>query len=155
MTGRNRGYERGVSLVELLLALAVTAMMMVPVVTMLDTTVAAGAFTGTRRTLEQDASFALDRIATQVRATPRKTLAPNASPSDSETWFAARYSQKASQLIERVSGFDYVIADAVSSFSITARAVGTDNTLVETSLVLQRGEEVASATAVVRLGGAP
>jgi prepilin-type N-terminal cleavage/methylation domain-containing protein len=70
------GHQRGVSLIELLLALAVTAMMMVPVVAMLDTTVDAGAMTSSRRSLEQDASFALDRIATQVRATQRKKLDP-------------------------------------------------------------------------------
>lgn len=153
---RHAGFrQRGVSLIELLLALAVTALMMAPLVAMLDTTVDAGALTGARRSLEQDAGFALDRIAMQVRATPRKRLDPNASISDSESWFDARYTKRSDQLIEKLGGTERVIADGVSSFSITARAVGTNQTLVETRLELKRGAEAASATTVMRLGGAP
>lgn len=146
--------ERGVTLVELLLGLAISAMVMVPVVAMLGTGVAAGAHGATRLTLEQDASFALERIAAQVRATPRKKLDPNASVSDSDKWFGpVRFSMKADQLIERRGAADHVLADAVRQFSITATAVGDDTTLVEARLDLERGAETASATTVVRMGG--
>ena len=155
MKRRHPAGQQGVSLIELLLALAVTAMLMAPVVTMLDNTVDAGVTTSNRRSLEQDVNFALERIAAQVRATPRKRLDPNTLPSDSESWFAARYFKNADQLVEKLSGTDRVIADGVSSFSITARAIGTDNTLVEATLELKRGTATASATTVLRLGGAP
>lgn len=147
--------EAGVSMVELLLALAITAMLMAPLYAMLDTAVDSGAATGNRRPLQQELNFALERVAAQVRATPRKRLDPNTLVSDSESWFAYRYWKQADQLIEKASGTDRVIADGVSAFSITARAVGVDNTLVETTLEVRRGTEVASATTVLRLGGAP
>lgn len=145
--------QRGVSLVELLLALAVTAMLMAPVLSMLGTTASAGAATTSQRSLEQDANFALERIAARVRSTPRKRLDPNTLASDSESWFDARYSLRNGQLIERLSGTDRVIADNVAGFSITARAVGANNTLVETTLQLSQGANAMTATTVTRLGG--
>jgi prepilin-type N-terminal cleavage/methylation domain-containing protein len=147
--------QGGVSLVELLMALAISATLMAPLAVMLNTSVKADADTSSRRPLQQDLNFALERIAAQVRATPRKTLSPNALASDSGSWFAARYIQQADQLIERLSGTDRVIADGVTTFSITAKAVGADNTLVEATLVLTRGTEAATGTTVLRLGGAP
>lgn len=154
MTQPKHARARGVTLIELLLALAISAMVMVPVVAMINTGVAAGAHTSTRLVLQQDANFALDRIAAQVRATPRRKLDPNASTSDSDKWFGAvRFSKRADQLIERRDATDHVLADAVTLFSITAATVGIDSTLVEATLVLERGAETASATTVVRMGG--
>jgi type II secretory pathway pseudopilin PulG len=147
--------QRGISLVELLMALAVTALLMAPVVAMLDTSVDAGAAASNRRVIDQEVNFALERIATQVRATARKSLAQNALDSDSGSWFAARFFKQNDQLIEKFSGTDRVIADGVSAFSITAKAVGTDNTLVEATLETKQGNDVAAGTIVLRLGGAP
>lgn len=155
MTPRPGARADGVTLIELLLALAISAIVMVPVLAMLNTSVAAGAHGGTRRTLEQDASFALDRIAAEVRATPQRKLERNLSLNDSDQWFGTvRFSQQADQLLERRDGVDRVLADAVRQFSIKATVVGTDSTLVETTLELARGAELASATSVVRMGGA-
>jgi hypothetical protein len=137
------------------MALAITAMLMVPVMAMLETSVDAEAATIGRRALQQETEYALERIASQIRATPRKSLAPNTLASDSGSWFAYRFWKSADRLIEKASGTDRVIAEGVTLFSITARAVGTDNTLVETTLELTRGSDVATATTVHRLGGAP
>lgn len=145
--------QHGVTLVELLMVVAATAVIMVPVVAMLDTTVDAGSAVATRRALDQDAAFAIERIAARIRATPRRRLDPNTSASDSESWFPARFSKKASQLVEKLDGTERVIADSVTAFSITAQNVGADATLVEATVELQLGAETASATTVVRMGG--
>jgi prepilin-type N-terminal cleavage/methylation domain-containing protein len=155
MTCRRKLSQRGISLIELLMALAVTALLMAPVVAMLDTSVDAGAAASNRRVIEQEVNFALERIAAQVRATSRKRLDPNTLVSDSESWFAARFFKQGDQLVEKFGGTDRVIADGVSMFSITAKAVGADNTLVEASLEQKRGADIASGTIVLRLGGAP
>lgn len=148
--------QDGVTLVELLVALAIAALVMAPLLTMLGTSVNAGTENDVRLALEQDARFALERIAAEARATPRKTLSPeNTALSDSGGWFdKSRFKINADkQLIEVRDGIDNVIAESVTDFGVSAHSVGIDATIVEATLRLERDAEVAQASIAMRLGG--
>lgn len=148
--------RRGISLVELLIGLAISAMVMVPLVPMLATSAQAARITAERRAIERDASFALKRIAAQVRATSPALLSPQANSDTSGDWFSGvTYHLAGSRLLETRSGIDYVLADAVTAFSITAPTVGAGTPVIEVSLTLATpGGASTSASAVMRMGSA-
>jgi Tfp pilus assembly protein PilW len=143
----------GVSLVELLLGLAITALVMVPLVPMLQTATAAASVTGDQAALEQETSFALERIAARIRATaPTSALAdkPNTE------WLkpAAVYSLSNGTLIEQQGKESYVVAESVTAFDMTVAAAESNQPLLTVSLSLAKGSASTSATAVVRMGTA-
>ena len=148
--------QHGVSLVGLLAALAITVLVMAPLLTMLDTSAAAGTENDGRARLEQDTRFALDRIGAAVRATPRVVLSPqNTALADSGSWLdKSRFRVNAdTQLIEVRDGVDNVVAEAVTEFGISARTVGVDATIIEATLRLERDGDTAQGSIAMRMGG--
>lgn len=156
MRQRSCRRQGGITLVELLIALAICALVIGPLATMLNTSVLAGEQNGKRAQLRQDLRFALERISSAARDTPRKVLTPQATPLvDSGGWFEkSRFRVNANkELIEVRDGVDNVVAESVASFSVSARSVGTDATIVEATLRLAQDAETAQGSIAVRMGG--
>ena len=142
--------ETGISLVELLLGLAITALVMAPLVPMLQTSFAATRIAGNQSALEQEADFALERIAARIRAT-----APSADLSKPEAeWLKPAvyvYTVADGTLREQQGKDSYLLAESVTAFDLTAPAVnGTP--LITASLSLARDGASTTAVTTVRLG---
>jgi Tfp pilus assembly protein PilW len=131
--------ERGLSLVELLLGLAITALIMAPLVPMVQTASAAARATGDQAALERDADFALERIARAIRTS---------DPAFDST----NYSVSNGTLLEKQNGIAYVLAESVTGFSLDSRTVEAGQTVVAVNLSLARGNASTTATATVRMG---
>lgn len=156
MTPRLRRRQGGVTLVELLMALAIAALVLAPLAAMLNSSVLAGTGNADRAALEQDLNFALERVAAAARATPRKVLNPqDTMVADSGGWLdGSRFRVNGSgQFIEVRDGVDSVLAGPGVTFGIKARPVGDDATIVEATLRLERGAEVVQGSVAVRMGG--
>lgn len=143
---------QGLSLVELLLGLAIGALVLMPLLPMLQTADAASTVTADQLAIERDADFALERIAARIRATaPSTTLAPNASA----TWLApVSYVVSNGSLVERQNNTpDLVLADAVTNFQMTAPTIEAGRPVLQVSLALARGDASITANTTVRMGG--
>ena len=154
MSPRRHIAQHGITLVELLLGLAITALIMGPLVPMLQTASAAARMSGDRAALERDADFALERIATRIRIT-----APSKAELDkpnSEWLKPAVYSVNGGVLIEQQGSASYTLAESVTAFSLTASATDSQHPLVTVSLSLglPNGGASTSASATVRMGSA-
>ena len=146
--------EQGISLVELLIGLAITALVMGPLVPMLQTASAAARISSERVALEREADFALERIAARIRITaPSKALEDKPY---SEWLKPAVYSWNGSVLLEQQDKETYIVAESVTAFDMTASAVGSPQPLVTVSLTLSlpNGGPSTSASATVRIGSA-
>ena len=145
--------EHGVSLVELMLGLAITALVLAPLVPMIRTASAAARLGGEQVALEQEADFAVERIAARIRATPPAQLT-----GPSSGWLLpATYTWTASTgtLAEQQQGASYTLAESVTAFGLAARASEGGQPMIEVNLTLKRGDAVSSASAIVRMGGMP
>jgi len=143
--------SRGLSLVELLAALALAAIMLAPLAALTRNMAAASAAAADRTALARDADFALSRIAATVRATPPTLLAPNGGTDDSGSWFNVEFKWENGQLMQKNP--DGVLADNVTNFSITAPYVETGQQLVQVSLTLARNDVAITSGLTLRLGG--
>ena len=130
--------QAGISLIELLLALALTAMLMVPLLGLLRTTAAASSNVNPRFDLERQADFAVQRIAAQVRA---------GAP-------IANYSLNGARLIETNGTVVSTLAESVTAFEMTVAGADSAQPLLTVSLSLSNGAASTSATTVVRMGTA-
>lgn len=167
--------QRGVTLLELLLALSLGALLLSAVLPMLNLSISAASNPAAiaQADLERQAAFAINRINMVVRAKAPATLAtvagitgPLASlnpvaqdPATSGTWFApstfllsgtaAPYT-----LVEQRTGDSvlHVLAESVNSFKITALPVTDGRQLVQVDLVLKTSNAMASVTSVMRMG---
>lgn len=149
-----RSHARGLSLVELLLGLAIGALVMAPLVAMLRTASAAAPVAGGRIALERDADFALERIAARIRLT-----APSTALIDkpSEEWLKpAVYSVSAGVLVEQMDKKTSPLAEGVTAFGMTVAAADSEQPLVTVSLSLglPDGGPSTTASATVRMGSA-
>lgn len=129
--------QSGLSLIELMLALAVTAAVMVPLLGLMSTTANASHQVKPRFDLEREADFAVQRIVARIRA---------GAP-------IANYAREGSKLIEKDGAVTSTLADSVSAFSHSLPASGAGQQLVKVSLTLARDGASASADATVRTGG--
>ncbi|MCC2954872.1 prepilin-type N-terminal cleavage/methylation domain-containing protein [Massilia sp. IC2-477] len=156
MTRRTRRRQDGITLVELLMALVICALVIGPLTSMLSTSMQAGMQNSSKAVLQQDLRFALARISSAATDTPRKALAPqNTVLSDSGGWFdKSRFRVNAGkQLIEVRDGVDNVLAESVAAFGVSARTVNASATIVEASLRLERDAQSAQGSIAVRMGG--
>jgi prepilin-type N-terminal cleavage/methylation domain-containing protein len=126
----------GVSLVELLLTLAIGALVMLPLLNLLNTTAAASAHVKPRYELEREAAFALQRIVSQVR---------DGMP-------VANYTLDGDKLVETSGATVSTLAGSVTAFSLATPAAATSKQLVHVSLTLARGGATATASSTVRVG---
>jgi len=153
--------QRGLTLLELLVGLAITALLMGSLVAMLVSASAAGDDGSERRDLQTQAQFALRRMALRIRQTPNALLPPKSDDASSGTWLApATYDLRSGTvagtlaLTETIAATGKVLAEPVSSFSITSPTVTAGRTLIAVRITLARGNSRASASLVARMGGA-
>ena len=145
--------EHGISLVELMLGLAITALVLAPLVPMIRTASAAARIGGEQVALEQEADFAVERIAARIRATPPAELTGPWTG-----WLlpaSYTYTPNTGMLVEQQQGVSYTLAESVTSFGLAARGSEGGQPMIEVNLTLQRGDAVSSASAIVRMGGTP
>lgn len=135
--------QRGLSLVELLLALAIAAAIMFPLVQMQATAASGGAIVRAQLEVEREADFALERIAARVRTTPPAPLAPNATE-----FGGVSFLQVGQQLVERSNGVDRVLAESVTGFRIVSPANIGGQPLVQVSLTLARARSATAGEAL-------
>ena len=144
--------QSGLTLLELLLGLAITALVMAPLVPMLQTAAAAAGATGNQAALEQEANFALERIAARIRAT-----APTAALKDkpyAEWLKPAVYTWNGATLTEKLDTKTSILAESVTAFDMTVAGATSDEPLLTVSLGLANDTASTSATIVVRMGTA-
>jgi type II secretory pathway pseudopilin PulG len=142
---------QGLGLIELLVGLAISALVLASLWPMQQTASAAARVTGDQVALERDADFALERIAARIRATAPSTALSSAS----STWLApVSYVLSNGTLVERQAGTpDLALADSVTDFQLGAPTVIAGRQLIQVSLSLARGDASVTANTTVRMGG--
>ena len=147
--------QRGLTLVELLLGLAIAAVLMIPLAGLFQS--ASGAAVATRAALDlnNDARFALDRIAQRALAAP--SVSSGAPVADPNTWLAPlSYKLVGTDLVETdatpKSARSSVIAANVTAFRLSTPDVGDGQALLKIELTLGAQGGSVSASRTVRVG---
>ena len=155
--------NQGLSLTELLLGLAIGALVLAPLAPMLQSAGASARIAEDQVALEREADFALERIAARIRST---AATAGLTDKPSSEWFkpAVVYSVNADGMLVEQQGKDsYVLAESVRDFSLAATVPEAGQPLIKVSLSLGRnngansdtsGSASTTATATVRLGSA-
>jgi Tfp pilus assembly protein FimT len=150
---------QGMTLVELVLGMALTAMLLVAMTSMLQASSAAGAVSGAQLDLQEQAQFAVRRIASRIELTPASILPAKPDDSSSAGWLApALYDLRPGTnpttlaLTETIGPVSTVLAEPVTTFSITSAPVSAGRSVVKVALTLDAGNASASAAVSVRLG---
>jgi Tfp pilus assembly protein PilW len=155
----------GMTLVELLVGLALTVLLLRSVTALLRVNTAAAGSAAEQLDLQEQAQFAVRRIARRIDQTPATMLAPKGNDATSAGWLApALYDLRNGTapgtlaLCETLAGSGVtttrVLAEPATSLVITSAPVSVGRTLVTVSLTLVRGNASAGAAVTVRLGGA-
>jgi prepilin-type N-terminal cleavage/methylation domain-containing protein len=152
---RRHQSQHGLSLVELLIALAITASVMFPLVQMQATAASGAAIVRSQLEVQREADFALERIAARVRMTPPAELAPNGTTDTSGNWFGTvTFLRAGTRLLERSNGVDHELAASVTDFRITSLQSAETRPLVLVSLTVANAGKAVTAEATVRMGSA-
>jgi Tfp pilus assembly protein FimT len=142
--------QGGVTLLELLLGLAITALVLVPLVPMLQAATAATRIGGGQAALEREADFAIERISDRIRATTPSTQLP----ANRDDWLKpAIFTRTGDILYEQQAGINYALAESVTSFNLVAPVSIGGPSAIQVSLTLERDGLTATAGATVRMGG--
>lgn len=148
-----RRREHGLSLIELLLGLAIAAMVLAPLVPMLATASNAARSGADQLGVEREADFALERIAARIRASSAASQLTGSSCNGPKS--AAYDVTAAGTLIETQGTNKYVLAESVTCVTLTSLASSSGQALVQVSLNLARNDARTAATAIVPLGVMP
>ena len=157
--------QDGMTLVELLVGLALTVLLLQSVTALLRVHGAAAGATSEQLDLQEQAQFAVRRIAARIDRTPAAMLATKGNDASSAGWLApALYDLRngtapgtlalSETITEAGVTTTRVLAEPATSLSITSAPVSAGRTLVTVALTLARGNASASAAVKVRLGGA-
>jgi len=153
-----RTREDGLTLVELLLGLAIAALVLAPLVPMLATASAAARIGGDQLAVEREADFALERIAARIRAT---SVAAQLTGSTCGASKSAAYEVKdvnGVRTLFETQGNKSVLAEYVTCLTLATVASSNEQPLIQVSLSLSRDRDgvrdnaSTTATAVVPLG---
>jgi len=149
----------GLSLVELLIGLAITALVMAPLVPMMGTASNAARIADDQVALEREADFALERIVARIRATappPDMQNKPSSEWLKPEAVFSLIISPgaRAGVLVEQRGKETYVLTDpeTVTSFELTMPVTEASQPAIRVSLSMERGAASTTAVATVRMG---
>jgi Tfp pilus assembly protein PilW len=149
----------GLTLIELLVGLALTTMLLVAMTSMLQVSTAAGAASSAQLDLQEQAQFAVRRIARRIEQTPAAMLADKSDAASSANWLApALFDLRKGTapgtlaLTETIGPVSTILAEPVGAFAITAAPVAAGRSVVTVALTLTSGDASASATVSVRLG---
>lgn len=149
----------GLSLVELLIGLAIAALIMAPLVPMMGTASNAARVADDQVALEREADFALERIAARIRATAPP---PDMQNKPSSEWlkpeavfsFIVNPDTGAGVLVEQRGKETYVLTDpeSVTSFELTMPTTEASQPAITVSLSMKRGVASTTAVTTVRMG---
>ncbi len=164
--------QRGLSLIEVAIATAVGATLLVSLGESMRMATRAQVANTSLNDLTQQGRFALQRIEAAIRATPSSaTLAAKGSDDSSGNWLASStyrtggvtFCLRGTQLIEKspatttctTDNTDRVLAESVSAFSVLTWSPGTalQRNVLDVSLTLASGERSITLASRVRLGG--
>lgn len=149
MMRRTCTHEQGLSLLELLLALAITALVLVPLVPMFGTASAAATIGRDQVSVEQEADFALAYIGARIRAASelKEFTGSSCAPV-----MPADYAVINNELVRNPGKDQIVLAKAVTCITFSTLSSSSGQTLIQVSLNLTQGAANTTATAVVPLG---
>ncbi|MCD2519149.1 type II secretion system GspH family protein [Massilia sp. G4R7] len=151
----------GLTLVELLLAIAIMGLVLAALTDMLQSATRASTLAGEAMALQREADFALARVANHIATAPApaSSMWPGLDQkTNPENLFVTKFDtveifvDGASRLVEAQGPERRILADSVQSLSITATRSSGGAPLVQVALSLARGDAKADATSVVRLG---
>jgi len=153
--------EAGLTLIELLLAIAIMAVVLASLTDMLQSAARASALAGEAMALQREADFALARVSNRIAVSP----APVSSKwsgldqkTNKENILVTKFDKveifvdAAGRLLAAEGKDQYILAESVQAMSITATRSSGGAPLVEVALSLARGDARADATSVVRIG---
>lgn len=152
---------RGMTLIELLIGLALTALLLVALNSMLQVSTAAAAVAAEQLDLQEQAQFAARRIVRRIERTPGTLLAPKSDNASSGDWLApSLFDLRPGSAVgtlaisETIGSATYVLAEPATSLVITSEPTGAARPVVTVALTLAKGTASASAVVSARLGGA-
>lgn len=131
MSARLRQHQRGITLVEVLVAMAIAAIVLLPLTEMLGAGMHSARIVRSALDTNADARFAIDRIAARAAAATSATPPPAANASSADiaaAWLApVRYTLAGGNLVETDSGVwparSSTIATNVTSLQLDAPAL--------------------------------
>jgi prepilin-type N-terminal cleavage/methylation domain-containing protein len=147
-----RHVQAGFTLVELLAALAIAAILVLPLADMLR--VGADSARTARATLDlgADARFALGRIVAEAAQYELDAAGPAGAGADPASWLSAvAYTLAGTDLVETKAGNSRVIASNVTAFRLTAPEVVAGLPLLGIELTLSADGQTVSRTRIVRM----
>lgn len=147
--------QAGLTLVELLFALAIAAVLMVPLAATFQTAAGSGIAVRAALDLNADARFALDRIARRAAVAP--SVSSGAEVSDPGPWLAPlSYKRVGTSLVETdamsTPARTSVIATNVSAFRLSVPDIGDGQAMMKIELTLAAQGRSVSASRTVRVG---
>jgi len=147
--------QAGLTLVELLFALAIAAILMVPLAATFQTAAGSGIAARAALDLNVDARFALDRIARRAAVAP--SVSSGAEVSDPGPWLAPlSYKRVGASLVETdatsTPARTSVIATNVSAFRLSVPDIGDGQAMMKIELTLATQGGSVSASRTVRVG---
>jgi type II secretory pathway pseudopilin PulG len=150
--------QDGWSLAELLIALALAAMLMVPLTTMFASAANGAVAARAARAPTADARFALGRIAARAAVAPAITSSAAAQTPDA--WLAPyTYALVGTDLVETVAApppaRSSVIAANVSAFALSAPDAGDGRALLKVDLTLTAQGNSVTVSRTLRAGVEP
>jgi prepilin-type N-terminal cleavage/methylation domain-containing protein len=154
--------ERGLSLIELLVSIAIASMLAVPIFVAVRSGASAQAVTGAAIDVDQQARFAMQRMAAAIRRTPADTVLGAKAATTTGDWFSPVMFclNGAGALVETVPADasctgTAVIASGVSAFSAQTYAAGAGAAkVIEIQLTVSASHGASTAlTSRTRLGG--
>ncbi|MDB5961857.1 MAG: hypothetical protein JWP59_3151 [Massilia sp.] len=150
---------QGLTLVELMLGMALTAMLLFALTSMLQVSSAASSASSEQLDLQEQAQFAVRRIASRIESTPAVNLPDKADDSSSANWLTpAVYDLQpgadpnTKALFETIGPVRTVLAEPVDVFTVTSAPVTAGRNVVDVRLTISAGKSTASAAVSVRLG---
>jgi len=152
MTSASPLHQAGVSLLELLLGLAITALVLAPLVPMLRAAGDSARIGGGQAALEREADFAVERISDRIRATTPSTQL-SANPNDWLKPAVYIWNPDTRTLYEQQAGINYTLAEDVGNFALAAPVSTGGPPVIQVSLTLERDMFTATSGATVRMGG--
>jgi len=153
--------QAGLTLIELLLAIAIMALVLASLTDMLQSASRASTLAGDAMALQREADFALARVANRIAVSPVPVSSkwPGLDQkTNKENILVTKFDKVeifvdgAGQLIEAEGAERRTLAEAVQTLSISATRSSGGAPLVQVALRLARGDARADATSVVRLG---
>lgn len=153
--------ERGLTLIELLIGLALTAMLLLATTSMLQVSSAAGTASKEQLDVQEQLQFAMRRMVQRIETTPSTLLAAKAADNSSGAWLApalfdlrAGTDSNSLALSETIGGVTTVLAEPVTSFSITSEPVAAGRTVVKVALTVSRPKAANDATVIATASAA-